>query len=86
MVSQQDRIDVPALSMVTIVATVVCLVVAFGVAALMWSTKTNLTNERASTTQSPYQSQIQQQRSIVSEGAIDGMSIERAIDRTVQEG
>jgi hypothetical protein len=86
MAAQPDKIDVPLLSMVTTVGTLVCLLVAFGVAALLWSAQNDLTNERAAATQSPYQSQIQQQKSIVQEGAVDGMSIERAIDRTVQEG
>lgn len=83
MACEEDKIPVAPLATITAVGVHVCLVVAFGVAAMLGMAERKAEAERAAGLVSPYRAQIAEQRAAVEEGQSGGLSVERAMDRIV---
>jgi len=83
MACEEDKIPVTPMAIITVVGINVCLVVAFGVAALFHMAARNFEAERIADSRSSYADSIATQREAVETGSIGGMSVDRAMDRVV---
>ena len=84
MACEEDKIPVAPLATITMVGLHVCLVVAFGVGALLGMVEHEEGAERAQGHQSPYAASMAEQKANVQNGAEGGMSVDRAIDRIIR--
>lgn len=84
MACEEDKIPVAPLATITIVGTHVCLVVAFGVAALLGMAERQHEADSSASLKSPYAGSIAEQRDAVANGGDGGMSVDRAIDRVIR--
>jgi hypothetical protein len=88
MACEDDKIPVAPLITITLVGIHVCLVVAFGVGALLGMAERDAEATRSAAFSSPYAASMADQRAAVQGGSEGGMSVDRAMDRIVrnQEG
>lgn len=84
MACEEDKIPVAPLATITLVGTNVCLVVAFGVAALLGMAERAHEAETSSELKSSYAASMAEQKDAVANGVEGGMSVDRAIDRVVR--
>jgi len=84
MACEEDKIPVAPLATITMVGLHVCLVVAFGVGALLGMVERDEEAQRASNLKSPYAASMAEQKANVQNGAEGGMSVDRAMDRNIR--
>ena len=84
MACEEDKIPVAPLATITLVGVHVCLVVAFGVGALLGMAERDAEAERAANAARPYAASIAEQKAKVQNGGEGGMGDERAMDRLVR--
>jgi hypothetical protein len=84
MACEEDKIPVAPLATITLVGTNVCLVTAFGVAALLGMAERAQEVKTGATLESPYAASMAEQQAAVTNGAEGGMSVDRAIDRVLR--
>ena len=84
MACEDDKIPVAPLATITLIGVHVCLVVAFGVGALLGMAERNEDAARAANAARPYAAAIAEQKAKVQNGSEGGMGVERAMDRVVR--
>lgn len=84
MACEEDKIPVAPLATITVVGTNVCLVTAFGVAALLGMAERAQEVKTSANMTSPYASTMAEQKAAEEQGVEGGMSVERAIDRVIR--
>jgi hypothetical protein len=84
MACEEDKIPVAPLATITLVGTHVCVVTAFGVAAMLGMAERAHEAEVSATVKSPYAQSMAEQEAVVANGAEGGMSVDRAMDRVVR--
>ena len=85
MACEEDKIPIAPLATITLVGLHVCLVVAFGVGALLGMVEREEEAQRAQGLNSPYAASMTEQKANGQRGAEGGMSIDRAIDRIIRK-
>ena len=84
MACEEDNIPVAPLVTITMVGIHVCLVVAFGVGALLGMVEREEEAQRAASMRSPYAASISEQKASVQNGSEGGLSGDRAFDRILR--
>lgn len=84
MACEEDKIPVAPLATITLVGVHVCLVVAFGVGALLGMVERDEEAQRAANQKSPYAAAMAEQKANVQNGGEGGMSVDRAMDRIIR--